>query len=137
MLSPFSQTLYRTVLRIVSTSLLPFFFRHAASNYWVLQQQKRKFAILLCHSTVHIFAFQLHCLEFSVPRTKFNIKIAMVKIHKHSTGRPDQLYPRAFALRPNRAFVLASFKMVVGEKNTFAPVACINDLIRVQDPQLR
>ena len=121
-----------------STSLLPILFRHAAFNYSVLQRQKRKFAILLCHSTVHIFAIQLHCLDFSVPRTKSNIKIAMVKIHKHSAGRPDQLYPRAFALRPNRALlVLASFKMVVGEKNAFAPVACINDLIRVQDPQLR
>ena len=33
MLSLFSQTLYSTVLMIESTSLLPFFFRHTASNY--------------------------------------------------------------------------------------------------------
>ena len=131
------RALYSTVPMLESTSLLPILFRHAAFNYSVLQQQKRKFAILLCHSTVHISAYQLHCLEFSVPRTNSSIK-KQLRSHITYPTELDQLYSRAFALRSNRALhVLASFKMVVGEKNAFAPVVCINDLIRVQDPQLR
>ena len=107
MLGPFSQSLYSTVLDEKSDNMLPFFFRRAGFNLGhinrittVLQSQKREFPIPLY-----------------VSRTNINIKIAMVKNHKHSTGRPDQLYPRVFALRPNRALlVLASFKKMMGEK---------------------
>ena len=110
MLGPFSQSLYSTVLDEKSNNLLPFLFRCAALSpvhinrtTTVLQSQNGNFLY--------------RCIEFNVPRTNINIKIAMVKNHKHSTGRPDQLYPRVFALRPNRALlVLASFKRMMGEK---------------------
>ena len=72
--------------------------------------------LLLCYSHKN-GNFLYRCIEFNVPRTNINIKLAMVKNHKHITGRPDQLYPRVFALRPNRALlVLVSFKRVIGER---------------------
>ena len=52
LLSPFSRLCYSAVLDEKSNNLLPFFFRRAALNYSVLQQQKRKFAILQYYSTV-------------------------------------------------------------------------------------
>ena len=56
-LSPFFQPLYSTVLTKESTSLLPFLFRRTASNYWSTASTiVFFFAILLCHSTTHIFA---------------------------------------------------------------------------------
>ena len=97
-------------------------------------------AVALVQQCTFFELLALNCIvfEFNVPRTKSNIKKTQLRSHITKPTELDQLYSRAFALRPNRALlVLASFKMVVGEKNAFAPVACINDLIRVQDPQLR
>ena len=77
------------------------------------------------------FCTQIHCIEFNVPRTNFNIKQLREKNGLLRTG-PDQLYPRAFALRPNLVlFVLAIFKRVIDEKNACPPVVYISDLIRV------
>ena len=54
-LSPFFQPLYSTVINKESTSLLPFLFRRAASNYWsTASTNLGNCDILLCHSTVHI-----------------------------------------------------------------------------------
>ena len=61
--------------------------------------------------------FQLRCIEFNVPRTNSSIKQLRGENREHYGTGPDQLYPRAFALRPNRALlVLAIFKMVIDEK---------------------
>ena len=60
---------------------------------------------------------QIHCIKFNVPRTNFSIKQPRGKNHEPYRTGADQLYPRAFALRPNRAlFVLAILKRVTGEK---------------------
>ena len=110
MLSPFFQPCYSIVLNKKSNSLLPFFFRRAAFNYYSATATKWEFARLLCCSTVQEKGeFQLRCIEFNVPRTNSSIK-------HYGTG-PDQLCPRAFALRPNRVLlVLAIFKRVIDEK---------------------
>ena len=78
MLSPFSQTLYSTVLNEKSSNLLPFFFRRAASNYCSTASTNLGFfVILLCYSTVHKIAdFNFVVFEFNVPRTNSNIKPA-------------------------------------------------------------
>ena len=57
------------------------------------------------------FFSQLLCIEFDAPRTNFNINSYEKEIAIAT------LYPRAFALRPNRALlVLAIFKRVIDEK---------------------
>ena len=63
---------------------------------------------LICHALMS---------AFNVPGTNFNKKQLRGKNHERYRTGPDQLYPRAFALRPNRAlFVLAIFKSAIGEK---------------------
>ena len=60
--------------------------------------------------------FQLHCIEFNVPRTNFSIKQLR---GENVATEPNQLqlYPRAVSLRPNRVlFVLAIFNRVIDEK---------------------
>ena len=106
MLSPFFQTLYSTVLNENSINLLPFFFTCAAANQYSATTTRSE-----------ICEFQLHCIEFNVPRSNFSIKQPRGKKHERYRTGPDQLYPRAFALRPNRVlFVLAIFNRVIGEK---------------------
>ena len=61
--------------------------------------------------------FQLCCIEFNVPRTNSSKKQPRGKNHEHYGTGPDQFYPRAFTLRPNRVLlVLAIFKRVIDEK---------------------
>ena len=106
MLSPFSQPLYSTVLNEKFNSLLPVFLQMCSSQS--LQSYYHK---------VGICEFQLHCIEFNVPRTKLSIKQLRGENREPYKTGPDQLYPRAFALRPNRALlVLAIFKRVIDEK---------------------
>ena len=62
-LSPSFQPCYRTVLNKKSINLLPFFFRCAAVNHYSAAATK-----------MGICEFQLHCIEFNVPRTNFSIK---------------------------------------------------------------
>ena len=111
MLSPFFQPRYSAVLNEKSNSLLP--------RYTLLE--KKEFARRLCYSTVQekreFFCSQLHYIEFNVPRTNFSIKQPRGENHEPYRTGPDQLYPRAFALRPNRVlFALAIFKKVIREK---------------------
>ena len=64
-----------------------------------------------------LFCSQLHCIEFNEPRTNFSIKQLRGENREPYRTGPDQLYPRAFALRPNQAlFVLAIFKRVIGKE---------------------
>ena len=61
MLSPFFQPRYSTVRNEKSNNLLPTFSICVAVNYYsVTVPQTRE--------------FQLHCIEFNVPRTNFSIK---------------------------------------------------------------
>ena len=63
------------------------------------------------------FCSQLHCIGFNVPRTNFSINSYEGDNRELYRTGPDQLYPRAFALRPNRVLlVLAIFKRVIDEK---------------------
>ena len=77
MLSPFSQTLCSTVLIKESTSLLSFFFRHAASNYCATASTEMGIlvntAVVQC-TFFRILASLLHCIELNVPRTISSIK---------------------------------------------------------------
>ena len=105
MLSPFFQPRYSTVLNEKS-NLLPTCSRCAAVNHYSAIATK-----------MGICEFQLHCIEFNVPRTNFSIKQPGGKNPERYRTGPDQLYPRAFALRPNRVlFVLAIFKRAMDEK---------------------
>ena len=93
----------------------------------VLHPQNGNFARLLCYSTVQenvnfnfiVLSFMCHALisAFNLPGTNFSIKQSRGEnCEPYRTG-PDQLHPRAFALRPNRALlVLAIFKRVIDEK---------------------
>ena len=63
MLSPFFQPLYCTVLNEKSINLLSFFFTCAAVNHYSSTTTKSE-----------ICEFELHCIEFNVPRTNFSIK---------------------------------------------------------------
>ena len=106
MLSPFFQPCYSTVLDEKSVNLFPFSLDVQHSITTVLQPQK-----------IGVCDFQLHCIKFNVPRTNFSIKQLRGENHERYRTGPDQPYPRAFPLRPNRVlFVLAIFKRVIGEK---------------------
>ena len=106
MLSPLFQPRYSTVLNEKSINLLPFFFTCAAANQFSTTT-----------TNTEICEFQLQCIEFNVPRTNLSIKQPRGKNHERYRTKPDQLYPRTFALRPNRVFfVLAIFNRVIGEK---------------------
>ena len=106
MLSPFFQPCYSTVLNEKSINLLPFFSRCAAVNHYNATDTK-----------IGICEFQLHYIEFNVSGIHFSIKQLRGKNRERYRTGPDQLYPRAFALRPNRVlFVLAIFKRVIDEK---------------------
>ena len=79
--------------------------------------------VLACRVTVQyekkrdLFCSQLHCIEFNVLRTNSSIKHPRGKNCELYRIGPDQLYSRAFALRPNRVLVvLAIFKRVIGGK---------------------
>ena len=104
MLSTFFQPRYSTVLNEKSPRL-PTCSRCAPVNHYSAIAKK-----------MGICEFQLHCIELNVPRTNFSTKQPRGKNGLLRTG-PDQLYPRAFSLRPNRVlFVLAIFKRVIDEK---------------------
>ena len=112
MLSPFSQPLYSAVLNEKSNSLLP--------SYTLLENRN----LLYCCITVQykekntgFFCSELRCIEFNVQCTNFSINsYEGQNCELYRTG-PDQLYPRAFALRPNWVLlVLAIFKRVMDEK---------------------
>ena len=63
------------------------------------------------------FCSQFHCIEFNAPRTSFSIKQLRGENRESYRTGPDQLFPRAFALRPSRALlVLAIFKRLIDEK---------------------
>ena len=116
MLCPFFQPRYSTVLNKKFNSLL--------SSCICLRN--RNLLDLLCYSTVQekreFFCAQLHCIEFNIPRTNFSIKQPRGKNRLLRTGS-DQLYPRAFSLRPNRVlFFLAIFKRAVDEKMLALPL---------------
>ena len=67
--------------------------------------------------TVPTIEFQLHYIEFNMPGTNFSIKQPRGKNQERYRTGPDQLYPRAFSLRPNRVlFVLAISKRAIDEK---------------------
>ena len=107
MLSLFFQPRYITVINEKSFNLRLFFFRCAAFNH--------------CSATATKFGiceFQLHCIEFNALRTNFIIKQPRGINHELYRTGPDQPYPRAFALRPNRAlFVLAcSFQVIISQE---------------------
>ena len=66
-----------------------------------------------------VLSLKCHALisAFNLPGTNFSIKQLRGENHEAYRTGPDQLYPRAFALRPNRVlFVLAILKRVMGEK---------------------
>ena len=117
MLSPFFQPCYTTVLDEKCNSPLSF-FRRATFNYYSAIAARWEFARLQCYSTVQEKReFQLRCIEFNVPRTNYSIKQPRGKNHEHYGIGPDQLYPRAFGLRPNRVLlVLSIFKGLIDEK---------------------
>ena len=105
MLSPFFQPCYSTVLNEKYNNLLPTFSRCAAVNHYSATATK-----------IGICEFQLHRIEFNVPRTNFSTKQLRVRTRCYRT-KPVQPYPRAFSLRPNQVlFVFAIFKRVIGEK---------------------
>ena len=81
MLSPFFQP-HSTVLNEKSINLLLFFLRCAVFNHY--SATTTKFGI--CE-------FQLHCIEFELPRNNFNIKQPRGKNHERYRTGPDQLYP--------------------------------------------
>ena len=61
------------------------------------------------------------CANFIVLNLMYRALISAQNSYEERTGcyrtGPDQLYPRAFSLRPNRVlFVFAIFKRVIGEK---------------------
>ena len=69
MLSPFSQTLYSTVLDEKSNNLLPFFFRRTALNYYCATVTEMG----ICYTAVQekiefVFALNSIVFEFNVPR---------------------------------------------------------------------
>ena len=71
MLGPFSQSLYSTVLEEKSNNLLPFLIRRASFLIWATSTE-----LLLCYSHKN-GNFLCRCIEFNVPRTNINIKIAV------------------------------------------------------------
>ena len=71
MLGPFSQSIYSTVLDERSTNLLPSLFRRAAFN---LGHINRITTVCYSHKNGN---FLYRCIEFNVPRTNINIKIAV------------------------------------------------------------
>ena len=93
----------------------------------VLHPQNGNFARLLCYSIVQenanfnfiVLSLMYHALilAFNLPGTNFSIKKPRGENGEPYRTGPDQLYPRAFELRPNRALlVLDIFKRVIDEK---------------------
>ena len=119
-LSPFFQPRYSTVLNEKFNNLLPTFSRCAAIDYYTLYSVRELldyYVIVQCHKNAIFFCTQFHCIEFNVPRTNFTIKHLRGKKRVATETGPDQLYPRAFSLRPNRVlFVFTIFKGMIGEK---------------------
>ena len=121
MLSPFFQPCYSTVLNEKSNNLLPIFSRCAAVNHYsATVPQKHEFR-----------KFQLHCIEFNVPRTNFSIrqlrgKNALLQSHTSST-------PSYSVFATTKPGVVCPRHLQEGDRreNACPPVAYISDLIRV------
>ena len=86
MLGPFSQSLYSTVLDAKSNNLLPFLIRRA--SFKIRCYINRIITTVLVTKTgisytvvvqYTFFEFQLHCIEFNVPRTNISINSATGK----------------------------------------------------------
>ena len=77
MLSPFSQTLYSTVLDEKSNNLLPFFFRRTALNYYCATITKMGISYTAVQEKNEFgFALNFIVFEFNVPRTISSINSA-------------------------------------------------------------
>ena len=77
MLGPFSQSLYSTVLDEKSNNLLPFLIRRASFLIWATSTE---LLLCYCHKNGN---FLYRCIEFNVPRTNMNIKIAVRRCLQH------------------------------------------------------
>ena len=71
MLSMFFKPRYSTVLNEKSNNLLPIFSRRAAVNHYILYSVWGKYSARKKHD---FFCAQVHCIEFTVPRTNFSTK---------------------------------------------------------------
>ena len=72
--------------------------------------------IIVQYKKMRISCSQLHFVEFDVPRTNFSINSYEGDNRELYRTGPDQLYPRAFALRPNRVLLVLVIKRVIDEK---------------------
>ena len=85
MLGPFSQSLFSTVLDEKSNNLLPFLIRRA--SFKLRCYINRVTTVLVTKTGISytfvvqytFFEFQLHCIEFNVPRTNISINSATGK----------------------------------------------------------
>ena len=100
-----------------SLATVPYSLKNLIACFHFSSDVQLSITTVLLPQKFRICEFQLNCIELNVPRTNFSIKQPRGKNHEHYGTGPDQLYPRAFALRPNRVLlVLAIFKRVTGEK---------------------
>ena len=109
-------------VRSLSLAIVPYSMKNLIAYFQVVFCSRNR-NLLGSYVTVQYetkrdcFCSQLHCIELNAPRTNFSIKQLRGENREPYRTGPDQLYPRAFALRPNRAlFVLAIFKRVIGEE---------------------
>ena len=122
MLSPFFQPRYSTVLNEKSNNLLPTFSRCAAISYYTLYSVREMgITRLLCYSSVSQKRDFFSALNFIVLNLMYQALTSAQNRYEKRTRcyitKPDQLYPRAFSLRPNRVlFVFTIFKGFIGEK---------------------
>ena len=117
MLSPFFQPRYSTKLNEKSNNLLPTFSRCAAINYYTLYSAREietyYRVTVQCKKNAN-FNFIILNLMYHALTSAQNSYMERTRCYRI---KPDQFYPRAFSLRPNRVlFVFTIFKGVIGEK---------------------
>ena len=71
MLSLFFQPRYSTILNEKSNNLLLIFSRRAAVNHYILYSAWEKYS---ARKKSEFFCAQVHCIEFTLPRTNFSTK---------------------------------------------------------------
>ena len=117
------RTAMQCSVRSLSLSTVPYSMKNLIACFQVILCLKIgiRFTAVLQYSTRNrnaIFsALNFIVMSFNVPRTNFSIKQLRGENRELYRTGPDQLYPKAFVLRPNRVLlVLAIFKRAMDEK---------------------